>query len=80
MNQMEDIFVRALELPEPQRAALAHQLLLSLESIPFDTDWAAAWEVELDARLAEVEATAASKQDWRAVIAEMRRSLPTNDS
>lgn len=76
MSQVQDLFVRALGLPEPQRAALAHELLLSLESEPFDTDWEGAWRAELDARLVEVEATDSAVQDWRDAIAEMRQVLP----
>jgi putative addiction module component (TIGR02574 family) len=80
MSQVQDLFVRALELPEPQRAALAHELLLSLESEPFDTDWEAAWGAELDARLAEADAPDSSAQDWREAIAEMRQALPKRPS
>jgi len=80
MSQVQDLFVRALELPEPQRAALAHELLLSLEAEPFDTDWEAAWGTELDARLAEADRVDSEGQDWRAALAEMRQALPKRPS
>jgi putative addiction module component (TIGR02574 family) len=43
----------ALELPESERAALAHDLLASLDGPP---DAQRAWEVEITKRLDELEA------------------------
>ena len=41
-------------LPIKTRAELAHFLIESLDGEP-DDDWEAAWEVELDRRMAEIE-------------------------
>jgi putative addiction module component (TIGR02574 family) len=45
----------ALELPEGERAALAHDLLASLDGPP-DADAQRAWEAEITKRLDELEA------------------------
>ncbi len=44
----------ALELPADERAALAHDLLASLDDPP-DVDAAQAWEAEIAVRLDELE-------------------------
>lgn len=44
----------ALELPEPERAALAHDLLASLDGSA-DADAQEAWESEITKRLDELE-------------------------
>lgn len=45
----------ALELPESERAALAHDLIASLDG-PADVGAQQAWEVEIEKRLDELEA------------------------
>jgi putative addiction module component (TIGR02574 family) len=45
----------ALELPESERAALAHDLLASLDG-PADADPQQAWEAEITKRLDELDA------------------------
>ena len=50
-DQLKDQLSR---LPIKTRAELAHFLIESLDGEP-DDDWEAAWEVELDRRMAEVE-------------------------
>jgi putative addiction module component (TIGR02574 family) len=45
----------ALELPENERAALAHDLIASLDG-PADTGAEQAWEAEITKRLDELEA------------------------
>jgi len=44
----------ALELPPTERAALAHDLLASLDG-PADADAAEAWEAEITARLDDLQ-------------------------
>lgn len=44
----------ALELPATERAALAHDLLASLDG-PADADTAEAWEAEITARLDDLQ-------------------------
>ena len=50
-DQLKDQLSR---LPIKTRAELAHFLIESLNGEP-DDDWEAAWEVELDRRMAEIE-------------------------
>lgn len=45
----------ALELPESERAALAHELLAGLDG-PADADPQQAWEAEITKRLEELDA------------------------
>ena len=52
----------ALELPESERAALAHDLLASLDG-PADADAQQAWEAEITKRLDELEAGKARAVD-----------------
>lgn len=52
----------ALELPPSERAALAHDLLASLDG-PADADAADAWEVEITRRLDELESGKAQTVD-----------------
>jgi putative addiction module component (TIGR02574 family) len=70
-----DLWQQAMQLPEPDRAALAHQLLLSLEPDDFDADTEAAWAVELEARLAAVEQGRFAARDWREALADIRQAL-----
>ena len=53
-REIESLRVDALALPEPQRAALARDLVASLDGSP-DSDAAAAWDSELCRRIAEAE-------------------------
>jgi putative addiction module component (TIGR02574 family) len=75
MSVVNDLLTRALALPPAERAALAHQLLVSLEPNEPDTDWEAAWTVELEARLAAFEQDPSRTRDWREALARMRQSL-----
>jgi putative addiction module component (TIGR02574 family) len=50
-----DVLTEILQLPAEERARLALELLRSLDGDP-DADAAAAWEVEIDRRGAEVDA------------------------
>jgi Putative addiction module component len=80
MTPTTDLFTRALELPLPERAALAHQLLLSLETEPFDPDSETLWDRELQARLERVEKGQFSARDWRDALADIRSSLSQGSS
>jgi putative addiction module component (TIGR02574 family) len=75
MSMIDDLFNLARELPEPDRAALAHRLLLSLEADAFDPDSQAAWVEELEARLAKVEQGQFAARYWREAVADIRQSL-----
>jgi putative addiction module component (TIGR02574 family) len=72
---VNDLLTLALTLPEPDRAKLAHQLLLSLETAPFDADNEAAWNAEIEARMAKVEKGEFTASDWREALGRIRQSL-----
>jgi putative addiction module component (TIGR02574 family) len=75
MSALTEILNRALELPKPERADLARQILLSLETDDFDADSEAAWATEIDARLDTVERRDFTARNWREVVARIRQSL-----
>ena len=64
----------ALALPEQDRLALATELIDSVEGAE-DTDWAAAWSVELDHRVAEADRTGDRGRPWSQVRAELLERL-----
>jgi len=74
MSTIHELSKQALELPAPERAALAHELLLSLEP-ETDADSEAAWDLEIDARLERVEQGRYSATEWRESLTRIRRSL-----
>jgi putative addiction module component (TIGR02574 family) len=57
MSVLSDLRARALELPEPERAALAHELILSLgwDRPELDPGYEEAWAAELEDRLRRYE-------------------------
>jgi putative addiction module component (TIGR02574 family) len=75
MSTANDIWVQALGLPNDERAALAKQLLLSLEDDACDADNDAAWAVEIDARLDAIEQGRHQTCDWREALTEIRAKL-----
>lgn len=66
----KQLLVEALRLPEEERAALAGELIQSLET-DVDADAEAAWAAEIHARLERVDAGAAKTITW----AEARRRI-----
>jgi putative addiction module component (TIGR02574 family) len=66
----KQLLVEALRLPDHERAALAGELLESLEH-EVDEDAAAAWSAEIRDRLSEVDAGRATTIPW----SEARRRL-----
>jgi len=66
----------ALELPAEERAALAHDLLASLDGPP-DADAAEAWEAEIGRRLEELQSgqvqTATAEEVLRRIDERLRR-------
>lgn len=66
----KQLLLEALRLPEDERAALAGELLESLEH-EVDEDAEAAWSAEIRDRLSEVDAGRATTIPW----AEARRRL-----
>lgn len=74
MQSSSELLNLVLQLPTKERAAIAHELLHSLDP---DTDEgvAAAWEKEIDARLQKIAAGKHKTHDWRAAIDEIRQEL-----
>lgn len=65
----------ALKLPKEGRAALANQLLLSLEDGEADPEWSRAWAAEIERRSAALADGTATTSDWRTSIKQIRGSL-----
>jgi putative addiction module component (TIGR02574 family) len=61
-----DLLSTALALPVRDRARIAHELLLSLET-GSDADAAEAWVAELEQRARDVRAGAVATEDWATV-------------
>ncbi|MCC6998923.1 MAG: addiction module protein [Deltaproteobacteria bacterium] len=66
MSARATVFDQALALPAQDRAALAHDLLRSLDDAD-DPDADQAWLIEIERRAAEVDAGTAVLDDWSAV-------------
>ena len=75
MNDTADVFVRALELPDADRAELANQLLLSLDPADTDTSFDERWRDEIESRLAAVRSGATPALDWDDAAARIRQAL-----
>lgn len=73
-NLVEELSARAKALPPEDRARLAEELLDSLQS-QFDIDAEAAWEREIERRVAEIESGAANLISAEDVHAEARRLI-----
>jgi putative addiction module component (TIGR02574 family) len=74
MSTANDLFSQALALPVPERAALAQQLLHSLE--PEDPDAEEAWAEEIQARSDALHRGELTVRDWREAIEDIRNHLP----
>jgi len=75
MPLASDLVTRVLDLSPADRAELARQLILSLESQPPDPDADAAWEAEIERRLTQVDRGEVTLVDWRDSIERIRASL-----
>lgn len=79
MSALESLLEQALQLPDAERGKLAMQLLRTLE--PDDEDevtgveWEAAWSVEIERRVREVDDGSAELLDGDEVLAEARAWL-----
>jgi putative addiction module component (TIGR02574 family) len=65
-----ELLARVLDLPSDDRAQLAREILLSLESSGFDADEDVqeAWNAELEDRIAEYERGEVDALDWREAL------------
>jgi putative addiction module component (TIGR02574 family) len=70
MSQTEDLFVKALELPDAERAELAARLIASLDDAT-DAGVAEAWQEEVNRRVMELESGQVAGVPWT----EVRRAL-----
>jgi hypothetical protein len=75
MSTCNDIFAQALGLPPEDRALLARDLLVSLETEEFDDDAEAAWADEIEARSRAVAKGEFSATEWRDSMERIRREL-----
>ena len=83
MSVAPDLLARMLQLPSPQRAELAHHLLLSLEQDPPDPDAASLWDAEIERRAASLDAGTAESSEWHEAVGRIRRNIrrdPRQDS
>jgi putative addiction module component (TIGR02574 family) len=64
-----------MALSKRERAALARELLLSLEGEDFDADCETAWAAEIERRMEAVDQGQFSAQPWREAIQAIRQSL-----
>lgn len=74
LPEVETVRVDALALPELERAALARDLVASLDG-PADPDVAAAWDIELCRRINEIEGGKAQLLDVDVVLERAREQL-----
>jgi putative addiction module component (TIGR02574 family) len=63
----QQLFEQALKLPGLQREVLAEKLFASLHDEPVDPEWEAAWRVEIERRIAELDSGAAKLIPWEEV-------------
>jgi len=63
MPDVKDLLQQAMELPPEARAALAGSLLESLDSAT-DADAEAAWSLEIDRRVRELEQGSVKSVPW----------------
>jgi hypothetical protein len=76
MTAPADVLTLAMQLPEDERAAIAHELLLSLEPEGFDDDEiSSAWQKEIETRLQKIADGKHQSHDWRQALQEIRAEL-----
>ncbi|WP_129356498.1 addiction module protein [Sorangium cellulosum] len=71
------MLAEALQLPPEARADVAKRLIASLDG-PADEDVEAAWLVEVERRLRDVDRGTATIEPWDAVRERLARRLRTN--
>jgi putative addiction module component (TIGR02574 family) len=70
-----ELMNKAMELAADERAELARQLILSLDSPPPDSDADEAWNEEIERRLQRADRGDAKLIDWRESVERARKSL-----
>lgn len=71
---LDELLAQALRLDPKDRATLASELLASLDG-PEDLDAQAAWEVEIQRRVAALEAGTLRLEPWEAVKTRIEKTL-----
>jgi putative addiction module component (TIGR02574 family) len=74
LPELDTLRVNALALPELERAALARELVASLDG-PSEPDVSAAWDIELCRRINEIESGEANLLDLDNVMRKARSQL-----
>jgi len=75
MSTVDDVRNQALELSREERAKLARDLLVSLETGDFDADADSAWATEIEARSAAYGRGELAARDWRESLERVRQAL-----
>jgi putative addiction module component (TIGR02574 family) len=70
-----ELLSTALSLPAQERAKIAHELLLSLDS-GADEGAAEAWATELERRAQEVRSGSVQSEDWETIKARLGQRWP----
>jgi len=70
---LRELYEKASQLPDSERAELAGLLIESLDA-EVDDDAEAAWAVEIERRLADFDAGKVKTIPWEEVRAQLRRS------
>jgi putative addiction module component (TIGR02574 family) len=73
MSKVDDLYTQAMALPMLERAALAQQLLHSLE--PEEPDAEEAWAGEIQARSDALHRGEFTVHDWREALDGIRKQL-----
>jgi len=77
LPEVDSVRVEALALPELERAALARELVASLDG-PAEPNVSEAWDIELCRRINEIERRAAQVLDMEDVMRKARNRLTGN--
>lgn len=72
-REPQDLFREALQLPLPERAKLAGELLESLDSTDADVD--AAWAAEIQRRVNAIRDGDVASTDWRVLLDDVEKEM-----
>ena len=75
MTSAQELLTQALQLPISDRATMARQLLLSLDTDCYEVECESAWEQEIVARVHRLEQGQTETHDWREGHAAIRKKL-----
>jgi putative addiction module component (TIGR02574 family) len=75
MATSSDVLNAAMALNSEERAAIAHQLLLSLEPTPGDPGIDGAWADEVRRRREAIRNGHTTPRDWDTALSDIRKSI-----